>query len=99
MGILAMKVIRPRETVAGVVPEDLIRYALSLEHVHAAVIGMDSMEVLNKNLKLVRNFIQMSADAMHVMDRRLRPFYAGSQLEWMHPSYTDGIPGAIPESR
>lgn len=96
MGILAMKVIRPQETVAGVVPEDLIRYALSLEHVHAAVIGMDSMEVLKKNLKLVRNFTQMSAAAIHMMDRRLQPFYAGNQLEWMNPSYTDGISGAIP---
>ena len=46
MGVLAMKVIRPRETVNGLNPDDLIRYALSLNGVTAAVIGTDSLEVL-----------------------------------------------------
>jgi len=49
MGILVMKVVRPRETVEGISPEELIRYALSLEHAHAAAIGIDSLDVL-KNL-------------------------------------------------
>ena len=29
MGVVAMKVIRPRETVNGLVADDLVRYALS----------------------------------------------------------------------
>ena len=47
MGVLAMKVIRPRETVESLDPKDLIRYALSLEGVTAAVVGTDSIKVLD----------------------------------------------------
>ena len=92
MGVLAMKVIRPQETVPGVVPAELIRYALSLEHVHAAVIGTDSMEVLHKNIELARNFKKMNDIQRERMDARLKPFFGSPDLEWMDPEYTDGIP-------
>lgn len=39
LGVLVMKVIRPRETVEEVTVEDLIQYALSLKHVNCAIIG------------------------------------------------------------
>lgn len=92
MGIMVMKVIRPRETVEGVTPEELIRYALSLEHAHAAVIGTDSIDVINKNLELVKNFKKMSPEEMQKISVSLQPFFEGQHLFWMHPSYTDGIP-------
>ncbi|MGD9346476.1 MAG: aldo/keto reductase [Candidatus Aminicenantes bacterium] len=91
MGILAMKVIRPREAVQGVNPEELIRYALSLPHVHAAVIGTDSLDVLKKNIALARNFQPMTQNAMKEMRSVLAPFFAGRHLPWMSPGYTDGI--------
>ena len=91
MGILAMKVIRPRETVEGLAPEDLIRYALSLKHVHAAVIGTDSLEVLKKNIRLVKNFKKMSPEEMEKISVGLEPVFAGNNLPWMDPSHTDGI--------
>ena len=56
MGVVAMKVIRPRETVSGLDASDLVKYALSLEDFHMANIGMDSMEVLNSNLEILRDF-------------------------------------------
>jgi predicted aldo/keto reductase-like oxidoreductase len=92
MGIMVMKVIRPRETVESVTPEELIRYALSLKHVHAAIIGTDSIDVLNKNLELLKNFRKMSLEEMQKITVSLRPFFEGQRLFWMHPSYTDGIP-------
>lgn len=92
MGVLAMKVIRPRETVKGVKPDELIRYALSLPHVHAAIIGTDSIDVLKKNIELARNFEPMSQGAMRHMHLTLSPFFAGKDLAWMHPGYSDGIP-------
>lgn len=92
MGILAMKVIRPKETVEGVSPEELIRYALSLEHVSAAAIGTDSLDVLKENIEIVQNFKKMSPDEMQKMTLALRPFFLGRRLEWMKPDYTDGIP-------
>jgi len=91
MGVLAMKVIRPRETVKGVKPDELIRYALSLPHVHAAVIGTDSLDVLKKNIELARDFKPLSQGAMRQMHSVLSPFYAGRNLPWMCPDYSDGI--------
>lgn len=92
MGVMAIKVIRPQETVEGVKPEELIRYALSLEHLHSAVIGHDSLDVLKKNIELVKNFQKMTPAEMRSMRGRLEPFFAGSRLPWMKPGYTDGIP-------
>jgi predicted aldo/keto reductase-like oxidoreductase len=90
MGIMIIKAIRPRETVAGIVPEDLIRYALTLEHVHAAVIGIDSLEILKKDIELMKNFQKMGAAEMETIRTRLAPFFAGSRLPWMERGYTDG---------
>ena len=45
MGIMAMKVIRPRETVAEIDPDDLVKYALSLKQITGAVIGIDSIDM------------------------------------------------------
>lgn len=91
MGVLAMKVIRPRETVKGVKTDELIRYALSLPQVHAAVIGTDSLNVLKKNIELAKNFNPMSKSAMRQMHSVLSPFFAGKNLPWLCPGYHDGI--------
>jgi hypothetical protein len=90
MGVMVIKTIRPRETVKDIVPEDLIRYALSLEGVDAAVVGTDSLEVVSKNAALLKNFQKMTATEMHSMNARLAPFFDGRHLPWMHPDYTDG---------
>ena len=91
MGIMAIKVIRPQETVEGVKPEELIRYALSLEHLHSAVIGHDSLDVLKKNIEQLRNFQKMTAPEMQEMAARLEPFFQGRNVPWLKPGYTDGI--------
>jgi predicted aldo/keto reductase-like oxidoreductase len=92
MGIMVMKVVRPRETVAGVTPEELIRYALSLEHVHTAVIGTDSIDVVNKNVELARGFERLNPGEMERLRASLRPYFDGHRLAWMQPDYTDGVP-------
>lgn len=91
MGIMAIKVIRPRETVAGVKPDELVRYALSLEHLHSAVIGHDSLDVLKANIELAKNFKPMSPSEMGAMTVRLAPFFEGRNVSWMQPGYADGI--------
>lgn len=90
MGVLAMKLIRPRETVQGLDPKDLIRYGLSLKNVTAAVVGIDNMEVLKANLELIKSFKPLSPERMHELHGKLDPFYKSRQLPWMHPEYTDG---------
>ena len=91
MGILMMKVIRPREEDETVMPVDLLRYALSLDHVTATVIGTDGLDVLEQNAAFARYFTPMPAEGMEAMAARLRPVYARGTLAWMQPGYTDGI--------
>jgi predicted aldo/keto reductase-like oxidoreductase len=92
MGIMIIKAIRPRETVAGINPEELIRYALTLEHVHSAVIGIDSLDILKKDIELLKNFRKMNPAEMKTMRMRMEPFFEGNRLPWMDPGYTDGKP-------
>jgi aryl-alcohol dehydrogenase-like predicted oxidoreductase len=90
LGIMIIKSIRPRETVPGLAAEDLIRYALSLPLVHAAVVGTDSVEVVRKNAALLRNFRPLPAEDMKRIGIRLEPFFAGNGLPWMRLGYRDG---------
>lgn len=91
MGVLAMKVIRPRETVAGLSADDLVKYALSLKNVTAIVIGTDSEEVLNKNIEILKNFSPLSDERMKELHVALDPFYRSRKLPWMQPGYFDGM--------
>lgn len=90
MGVLAMKLIRPRETVQGLDPKELIRYALTLKNVTAAVIGIDSLEVLRTNIALLKTFEPLSPERMKELHGKLQPFYNNRQLPWMKPEYVDG---------
>jgi uncharacterized protein len=91
MGVLAMKVIRPRETVNGLDPDDLVRYALSLDNITAAVIGIDSLDVMKKNLATLQSFKPLSKERMNELRAELDPFYRNKQLPWMLPGYHDGM--------
>ncbi len=90
MGIILMKAIRPRENVESLSAEDLIRYALSLEKAHVAVIGTDSLEVVKKNRELLLNFKPMSPEEMERIRGELAPLFASNKLPWMQTGYSDG---------
>jgi len=90
MGVMIIKSVRPRETVAGLDPADLIRYALTLPLVHAAVVGTDSVDIVRKNAALLRDFRPLPAEEMRRLTVRLEPFFAGASLPWMRPGYRDG---------
>jgi len=89
MGVVAMKVIRPRETVNGLAANDLVRYALTMDDFHMANIGMDSMEVLKSNLETLQNFSPLGEEKMEEVRMALQPFYRGKNLAWMHTEYQD----------
>jgi predicted aldo/keto reductase-like oxidoreductase len=91
MGVLAMKAIRPRETVTSLNPDDLIRYALSLKGVTAAVIGIDKKELITENAAIVKNFKPFDAEKMKSLRAELQPFYKSKTLPWMQPGYFDGM--------
>lgn len=95
IGVVAMKVVRPRETVEGLGADKLIRYALSLKDISIANIGTDSMEVLKENIELIRNFEPLSQQEMKEVELALQPFFQHKNLSWMQPSYVDGNFGDV----
>jgi len=90
MGVILMKVVRPRETISTLHPTDLIKYALSLKGPDVIVLGLDSIEVVKSNLEILRNFKPMDEARMKEMAMQLTPFYNHENLPWMQPGYTDG---------
>ncbi len=92
MGVCVIKAIRPRENNKTLKVEDLIRYSLSLEYVNAAFIGMDSLNVLRSNVRILRNFQPLPPDRMEEMHVALAPFFDRPQdLPWMQAGYRDGF--------
>ncbi|HDT13399.1 MAG TPA: aldo/keto reductase, partial [Candidatus Aminicenantes bacterium] len=90
LGVMIIKAVRPRETVEGLAAGDLIRYALTLPLVHAAVVGTDSVEVVRSNVALLRDFQPLTPEEMGRLTVKLEPFFAGGALPWMKPGYRDG---------
>ncbi|MEE9463737.1 MAG: aldo/keto reductase, partial [Bacteroidales bacterium] len=83
MGVVAMKVVRPRETVEGLAVSDLVRYALTLDHFTLANIGHSSLEVLKENLALLKEFKPFDKQKMEDLRIALGPFYRHENLPWM----------------
>ncbi|MBX6313260.1 MAG: aldo/keto reductase [Isosphaeraceae bacterium] len=72
IGVLGMKSLGGAGKIvseAGIPVEDALRYVLSLP-ITTLVSGMDSMEVLEQNLKIARNFRPMSPDEMRAVEAR-----------------------------
>jgi predicted aldo/keto reductase-like oxidoreductase len=90
MGVMLMKVVRPRETVKELKTTDLIRFALSLHGPDGIALGMDSMEVVKSNLEILRNFRPMEDTRMKELAQQLTPFYRHENLPWMQEGYSDG---------
>ncbi len=90
MGVMLMKVVRPRENIKNIRITDLIRFALSLKGPSGLAVGMDSLEVVKSNLEILRNFTPMSEEEKRVFAQNLSPFFNHENLEWMNPEYQDG---------
>lgn len=90
MGVILMKVVRPRESIKTLNPVDLIKYALSLKGPDVIVLGMDSIDVVKSNIEILRNFKPMDEDKMKEMAMELTPFHNHVNLPWMQPGYIDG---------
>jgi len=93
LAVMVIKTIRPREKDPSLRPEDLLRYALSLDHVNAAVVGTDSVEVVRKNAGLLRTFKKMTPEEMSRIAVKVEPLFAAHAFDWQRPGYCDGVPG------
>ena len=89
-----MKIVRPRETLENLAVSDLIRYGLTLKDFHMINVGIDSMEVLKANLEIIKSFKPLDGKKMKELQVALNPFYNGTDVAWMHPSYNDGCMGS-----
>ena len=61
--------------------EECIRYAMS-QPISTLVSGMDSMEVLEKNLKIASGFIPMSDEEKRVLLAKSKLFAENARYEW-----------------
>jgi hypothetical protein len=93
MGIMLMKTIRPKETIQGLDAKELVRFALSIEGPSGIAVGMDSKQVVDSNLDLLRNFKPMNSDEMTKFALILSPFFRHENIEWMRNGYRDGYWG------
>ena len=90
MGVMLMKSVRPKETIANVNPTELIRFALSLNGPSGLLLGMETIDVVKLNIELLRNFKPMNAEEKSGMAQSLSPFFRHENLEWLNPTYQDG---------
>jgi uncharacterized protein len=89
IGMIAMKTIRYGRQ-ANLPAKELLRYALSLNGVHAAIVGLDSQAHLNENASIASSFKPMKeADRAELHGRAGRAL-AGILAPWDHPGYVDG---------
>jgi predicted aldo/keto reductase-like oxidoreductase len=67
-------------TSGAITPEEGLRYAMSLP-VATTISGMDSLNVLEQNLAIARDFTPMTADEMAQLRERCREFAADGRYE------------------
>lgn len=76
--------------IQGIDINELVRFALSLDGPDGIVIGMDSKNVVESNLNLLRNFKVMNSDEKLKYAIILSPYFRHENLEWMRNGYHDG---------
>lgn len=90
MGVLLMKAVRPKETVPGITGDELVRFALSIKEADGLVLGMENMDIVKRNIAILRNFEPLPEQRMQEIASYIAPFFDNNKLPWMHPSYVDG---------
>jgi len=82
IGIIGMKSLAGSDILkANITPEEAITYALSLP-IDTLVSGIDSLEVLIQNLKIVRSWRPLSEKKKNNLHHRIVPFAGNGHLEW-----------------
>ena len=89
MGVIAMKTVR-RARDADLKGSDLIRYAISLDGVCTAIVGLDTEAHLVENAKMATNFKPMDKNERAELHRHASRALAGMPIPWLQPGYRDG---------
>ncbi len=88
IGVIAMKTIRFGRQ-ARLPATELLRYALSLDGVHAAIVGLDTRSRLNENAAVAINFKRMQAAEGLELHRIASSTLAGVLAPWERGGYID----------
>lgn len=90
MGVIAMKCVRHARD-ADLKGSDLIRYSLSLDGVHTAIVGLDTVAHLKENAAMAANFKPMDPVAKAKMTQDVQLALAGHPAPWDRPGYEDAV--------
>jgi predicted aldo/keto reductase-like oxidoreductase len=74
-------------TKAGIMPEEAIRYVLSLP-IATLISGIDSEQILDQNLKIVKNFQPMTPAEMHALEAKTLAMAGDGRYELFKTSKT-----------
>jgi len=88
-GVIAMKAIRYGRQ-AKLPATELLRYALSLNGVHAAIVGLDSLNHLSEDAAVTTGFRGMKAADQIEFHRNTTRVLASVALPWEQRGYVDG---------
>ena len=89
MGVIAMKTIRYGRQ-AKLPATELLRYALSLNGVHTAVVGLDSLNHLNEDAAVATGFRAIKTSERFEFHRNVSTALAGVVPPWEERGYVDG---------
>ena len=94
-GVIAMKAIRYGRQ-AKLPATELLRYALSLNGVHTAIVGLDSLIHLNEDAAVTTGFRAMKAADQIEFHRNASRTLASVAAPWEQLGYVDGRSGSEP---
>jgi predicted aldo/keto reductase-like oxidoreductase len=89
MGVIAMKTIRYGRQ-ARLPATELLRYALSLNGVHTAIVGLDSLNHLNEDAAVATSFRTMKVVDQREFQQNASSALASVVAPWERPGYVDG---------
>ena len=89
IGVIAMKTIRYARQ-ANLPAKELLRYALSLDGVQTAIVGLDSLGHLNENAAVASSFRSMKTSRRDELYRSASCALAGVVAPWDRAGYVDG---------
>ena len=90
MGVVAMKAVRHARE-AALKGSELVRYALSLDGVSTAIVGLDQQAHLDQNADMASAFVRMTEDERQAMTTYVNRALAGLPAIWDMPGYEDEV--------